>query len=341
MSKAKNFKYADVREYLVDTILFREPQIIYLETSIESLLKTVSKVLVADNEIFVFDNETRKICKFDMYGKIQKVLHNIGKGPREYRGIADFAVDTINKEVLVLCEFPYKIYIYDYDFNFVKEIRTQILYLELAVTEDRIYCRRAPFNDGQVNAFHVDVLDRSSGRIEKSILPVFTDKNIDYSKFTIGIGNLLTNNRRPMIAVPDRNYIYSLYEEGELEYTVNKLGFDDMTGIYNWTEADDYIFYKNDHALAVIYKEEKKLYAYKYGVFNSALNTTTNRMVTSNHENGLVCVMYADHAIKLREKINEYVEGNGKINDGNRNFLNFSAAIQEEDNPILFFYLMK
>lgn len=78
-------------------------RLIPLETTSESLLGTISKVVVDDNRLFVLDSRnTEKLAVFDFSGNHLFNIGSNGDGPDQYRGILDFTLDINKKEIYIL-----------------------------------------------------------------------------------------------------------------------------------------------------------------------------------------------------------------------------------------------
>ena len=264
----------------------------------------------------------------------------------EYRGVMDICIAPETKELYVLCDVPYKIYVYDYDFNFIREIKNDKLYLELAIYQDQIFCRNAPLDNNEIQPFHVDILNRITGEVERSLLPIVLPDGVSYQTLPLNKGSLLTSQgqRKPLISVPERNFLYSLTGEntGLPKYTFiphDSLG---ANGIYNATETANFVVFTRNSLISVLDKRKNTLWGYRYGVFNqSFLNASINRLVPSNLDNGILLALYPDH-IKLMEKsIVQALNENPKAEDVNTIFLNFAKTLQADDNPVLVMYKFK
>lgn len=345
-SKSTSFQGIHTDKFLVDTTLFSSPEIVFLETNIESLVQEVSKVLVSDSNVWVFDRKTSKVSKFNYRGGFIKNLQSIGRGPREYRKILDCVIDNERKELFVLCEYPYKIYVYDYDFNFIREIVNNRLYLEIAVLEDKIYCRSSPMSNDKMNAFHVEVKDRCSGDVLDYILPIITKGNkgkVDYQNISVDRGSLLTNGKELLISIPDRNFVYALKDKDYAgpKYTFSELSTTDdhqVKGIYNFVETDTYLFFKNNSTFCVANKDTNNLVKYEYGVFTYIFDGAMDRLVSSNYKDGLVFSVYPDFLLRVRNMILDHADEEMELN---YKMLNFASNITENSNPVLFFYKIK
>lgn len=69
--------------------------IIPLETTVESLLGTINKIVEFDEDYYVLSND-HWICRFDSEGRFISKLNRLGNGPGEYSYIGDFDVYDVN-----------------------------------------------------------------------------------------------------------------------------------------------------------------------------------------------------------------------------------------------------
>jgi hypothetical protein len=85
-----------------------------LETSIDGLIGTISKIKVTKSHIFVLTTKP-EVYVFYRNGKFLRQIGFRGKGPAEYNYISDIAIDEVNKEILVFATLPNKALIYSFD----------------------------------------------------------------------------------------------------------------------------------------------------------------------------------------------------------------------------------
>jgi len=90
-----------------------------LETSDSCLLSWIEKIIFANNLIFIFDGNLDKIFVFDMFGKFQNEIGQIGQGPDELLSVCGFYVNEEKKYVGVLDILKHKIFRYSFDGNLI------------------------------------------------------------------------------------------------------------------------------------------------------------------------------------------------------------------------------
>ncbi|MCF8223390.1 MAG: 6-bladed beta-propeller [Bacteroidales bacterium] len=100
----RNEYYIDVEN--VDKVsfydIFREIEIIPLETNISSLIGSIGKVQFDENKYYVLDKEIFSILVFSEDGSFINRIRKIGRGPGEYTLLEDFVVNPFTGELELL-----------------------------------------------------------------------------------------------------------------------------------------------------------------------------------------------------------------------------------------------
>ncbi|MBS4012806.1 MAG: 6-bladed beta-propeller [Bacteroidetes bacterium] len=78
---------------------FKEVNYIPLETTEEALLRSINKVIMYEDYLFVSDN--RFVYQFDDKGNFIRKIGTEGSGPGEFIGMIRFTIDPVNSEVLI------------------------------------------------------------------------------------------------------------------------------------------------------------------------------------------------------------------------------------------------
>ena len=122
-----------------DTAYFKTPQVVVLETTDESLLSEISRIITDDNLLFIFDNQLDQLFVFDVTGKFIHKINRKGQGPKEYVQVCDFTIDTENKQIILSADRPAKLMYFTYDGSFIKEDNLPDYYHELVNDGSYIY----------------------------------------------------------------------------------------------------------------------------------------------------------------------------------------------------------
>ena len=101
---------------------FKKIAIIPLETTNESGINRIDKIVRDNDKFFILDKKQKAILIFNQRGKFIKKLKQIGKGPGEYQYLQDFEINRFTKNIELLEPWG-TISVYDTLFNFVERYR--------------------------------------------------------------------------------------------------------------------------------------------------------------------------------------------------------------------------
>jgi len=96
-------------------------QYIKLQTTEESLIGTISKLVIEGERIFIHDRTGDQIVSFDLKGNYLYKISGPGRGSNEYVRIHDFAVN--NDSLLIYDNLSMKILIYNSEGEFLRTVR--------------------------------------------------------------------------------------------------------------------------------------------------------------------------------------------------------------------------
>ena len=125
---------------LHDTLFFKSAKLIPLETTTDCLIRKIDKIYVVDDKMIIFDDRLDAVYLFDTKGNFITRIGARGQGPKEYIQITDIYVDAEKKEILLLCDIPYKIMFFNLDGKFIREFNTKKYYEGFSQIGDTILC---------------------------------------------------------------------------------------------------------------------------------------------------------------------------------------------------------
>ena len=102
----KNLKMSD---------LFSDIKYVKLETTSESLIQYINRVVDLDGNLLVADRDNQSLLLFGKDGRFIKKIVGQGKGPGEYSKMYDVAVDKEGRRLFVLDAYAQSVLIYDFD----------------------------------------------------------------------------------------------------------------------------------------------------------------------------------------------------------------------------------
>ncbi|MDH6314128.1 hypothetical protein M2137_002922 [Parabacteroides sp. PFB2-10] len=358
----KTISLSSIEDSLQDTIYFKPPQIVVLETNEESLLAEITRVYMDDDVLFVYDKPSEKIFMFDISGKYLNRIDCKGEGPREYVQITDFTVDTIKKEIILLCAIPKKRMYFTYNGVFVKEEKHSDYYSQIATDGDYIYFEKNVLTED----YQINILNEKTGKTQKEL------KSIDIKNYFYAHGNSLNRGINILYVRRYDNTIYEL-SNGKITETYHvdfqKHSFPDWlikeeetTVISNECRSHEYVFSMtnvSDHEnylmfysnIGVFLYDKRKdiLTGYRemrhslwdvigdYPLpFYSPLENT-NKIVYSFNDPSFI-KQIADNISIRPENVNKLSNINPKFIE---EILSIGGRMTEDNNPILFIYEFK
>ena len=110
----------DLSEF-VDSVKF-----IRLETTEESLINGINKVLFIDKEIVIADHRGGKILVFDAEGRYIRKIADRGRGPGEYLSITSCNYDNTREILSIYDGIGQKLLLYRTDGEFIKDIPVKV-----------------------------------------------------------------------------------------------------------------------------------------------------------------------------------------------------------------------
>lgn len=330
---------------LVDTDLFDKFTIIPLETNNDNLFKKIDRITINNERIYLFDNNTEQILIFDIKGKYINTIHQIGQGPGEYISIMDFCLDEKNKEILLLCDVPYKLMKYSLEGKFISDITFSNLYGELSMDSGNIYCVLNEAKDKyELGCFDENMKSKFKG------LSVRRGINVDcyYSGKSLVKSNKLIYTRRfdPALYYVSCDCIekkivfnfgkYQVTDDLQYEKDCYKLfqaakNKDCIYSITNVVESDRYIIFTTNLGLCVYMKETNELKGYNM-IHNSNLNMGNNIYYPNEGDKNTIITSFEPASLAYYD--DKAIESNSILRD-------LMKKVKYDDNPILIVYRFK
>lgn len=325
---------------------------IRLETNDKSLLRMISRICVDDDLYFIFDESLSKIVLFDKEGNYVNHIYKVGQGPGEYSQLSDIYVDTIEKQIVLLCDRPEKIMFFNYEGEFIKEKYLNILYRQIASDNEYIYLDN-PFHTELENS-QIIILNRE-GDIVSYGLPLLPNPGINL----MAPGNTFTKNSTINCVRRFDNSIYELKngivnQRYNIDFKQHNLPENIFEGIqtptqlhdlarekgyiycmFNISEGEKYIFVNTNIGIFILDKEKNEIQEIDF-IKNPFIPAYTKSNFPINNTNGIFACIYSSYIFnEHKEKIQN---GTSKLNEKQREFV---LSVKEEDNPILFLYQLK
>ena len=333
--------------YLHDTTVLKFIRIVKLETMEKSFLRKIDKIYVHHDTIFVFDKSLNKIFIFNPEGKYLSSIQRLGKGPFEYLNAMDFCLDTVKRQIILLCDRPYKFIRFDFNGNPIKEYSINELFLNIAIDDNWIYCNRPDeINRTKNDHYEFVFLDMGFNVLSNSIPTRKITNTVFYRGNCLSSSKSVYYTRRFENAIyqVERNTISQKYiidfakysmpayliEKNAIEFSKIVRDREYVYSILNVLETDHHLLFGTNLGIFVYHKSNKKMKGYK-SVFNTKIKMGTNSFLPVGcSDNWLVTFIKPEILTMIKEKGSD-----------NREALNLAKDVDEEDNPILCFYKLK
>jgi hypothetical protein len=98
---------------------FNDRKLVVLETTSESLISQINRLIVFENKYYIFDQKGKSVFIFNESGKFLTKIQRIGNGPGEYIQATDFTIDAENRQIILLCDIPNCLMYFDMDGKFL------------------------------------------------------------------------------------------------------------------------------------------------------------------------------------------------------------------------------
>lgn len=188
-----------------------EIKYVCLETKDECLLHGVmymTEIKCTNSDIFILDKN--EILRFNNEGKYLNHIGKSGNGPGEYSSIYYFIVNEKNKEI-VLCEiYGKRLMFYDFNGNFVKEVKIDVPMRSMELlTDSMLVCQSSNIKISPSLYF----CSLNTGEMTKVLAP-------PYQKY-IGVNYSIVSNEMPR---KYNNEAYFNSDYTDTIFSVNKNG---------------------------------------------------------------------------------------------------------------------
>ena len=328
--------------------LWRYSKPVFLETTSESALSMISKVVLWNGRIFVSDNRYDKICVFDTAGKFLWNIRRVGRGPGEYIGMTDFVIDPDREELIIYADKPYKLIHCGVQGDFRYESRLpDALFKELAFTEKYLVA----INSQQM--FPADYLSLIERGREDGFVKIPFERPIPFNTYSIG-RQLVVSDHLNFTCRYD-NTVYRLdgkeivpwfqIDFGEKNFPASRLNvqltqeeFWDLLvkgyvySVTNVTEDGKTVYFTtNLSGLGKIDLEGRQT-TYLRSLKDGRLGVFLGEMLAVEHVGGHPVVGFSQTLQQLKLSVSDRGNSTDSV------FLSRVRTAREDDNPVLFFY---
>lgn len=327
--------------------LFSDIELIPLETTSESLVREVSKIIPFKDRYYILDQARRRLFVFDHKGNFLFVINDQGDGPNQYINMSDVAFDRLNEKIVVLSAQNQALYFYDMDGNYLDKKRLPDIatgaYVSLQILNKDTICfytadplnklkfysfsQDTIFCESQVNESKGDIFTRNRFSIQGSYCNALNNTVYSLEKgfltelYSWDFGDM--NNSVEELEYPVRwskevliKYRDDIYNSKQVNYVILEHGQSDLYRYAHLIRKNKSVHLFNDRhtGKTILFEETKEGVKFAPIYFGNDC---------------LICPVYSDPECLLPECISD--DSQKKI----------QTSISEEDNPLLVRYNFK
>jgi hypothetical protein len=340
--------------FLLTEDYFNNRKIVRLETTDESLISQINRLIVFDGKYYIFDHQGKSVFVFDELGKFIAKIKQIGKGPGEYLQITDFTIDTKNKQIILLCDIPNCLMYFDLDCKFLKQEKRENYDHYISANQNSLFFGSFLTNNGHY-------IKIRNGNKYSEFLPI--EKHVITKDFYSSHPNIIRSNSVFFFKVYD-NTVYELDSDNIIAKYKMDFGTkavdksfiekNDMETIIMTTCDNDWICRINDFrecdnyltfgfwpfTRIVIYDKKKKTSIIFSQLYDSEIGLYLNDMI--GHDGDGSDMIFIVNPRLFKNNILQIK--NMKVAVKNQTYLKYKEVAEnltENDNPILMVYSMK
>lgn len=333
--------------------LIKEIKVVPLETTDESLLDDIYKIIVTDSNIYIHDRfKGGGVAIFDQNGGFIKRLSH-GQGPGEIYRLYDVSYDSEKRE-LVLYQHPFLLF-YTSNGKFIEQKRLPFGFYNFHVIPDGyVFKTLHPGGNqhlGKFKDYTLLVTDKNF-KLKSAALPFYFGHisyigyNYLYNNYTFNVTQNLVDTIYQYTSTTnqlDSKFVLNFKDkklpdkflEGstqEFEDAIKNNNYYFFLGEYLETEHQDAFFLKNSHTgfKTVIYrdKKSKKLTGGTHAIYDSEKQIPSIGFPTASYRNYFISLHYPSSSDSLLFNSMFLSEKDKKI----------IANMKEDDNPLLIFF---
>jgi hypothetical protein len=340
-----------IEDSLIDTVFFKPPHIVALETieseAGSSLIGRIRKIATDDDYIFILDQQVMQLLVFDINGKFIKQISKIGQGPEEYVQLINFTLDTVAKQIILLCAIPTKLMYFSYDGKLLKQENNDMVYMGMVKDNEYLYCENVSNILMKEGDFQFTVKN-TKNNTEETVLPQVVDiHNNAYNN-----GHALTKGRSTINYV--RRFDNSIYRlrDGKVEniYTIDFKRYwapeslkneEEPMNVFNSCHENNYIFSMtnvvNTHHFLIFHTERA---IFVYDKYTKVLKGYKNVINKHLHENSYLSYHPLESSDKIAFEVDPaFIRISSNLHD--EKLSEISGKLIPDSNPVLFIYDLK
>lgn len=332
---------------------FSSKNVIALETNENSIFSNIDRISLYDHKIFILDRKLNSVLVFKEDGSFLYKIKNIGRGPQEYSGLMDFTIDKKNKNIILYTHRPYGLYIHNMDGSFIKKVKLNDLYMNIASIDGKIIFLNKELKKEHLLFDYDIVKDKMEGFLKIS------GRDETYSHYGIG-SPMLVKDRNIHLSFPYSETIYELNKKGlkakyYVDFGAQKMPDDIYKTKKNFKELFEF-GKANDYGYGICdFRENKDYITFKYGLTNLVIyskKTKKSKIVKAIKNDDMIYGSYIAHdgndnnfvsqlpVMVFKKQMDIYKE-EGIWDKVPENIKQLDNLVTDNDNPLLLIYKFK
>ncbi|MBW6480117.1 MAG: 6-bladed beta-propeller [Bacteroidales bacterium] len=342
---------------ILDSVKF-----VQLELTEDSFIGEISKVVVFEDQIYIFDKLSYSLFVFDLNGNYIFKIANFGRGPGEYIQIDYFDIDFQKKQIVLTDLMSYSVLRYDLNGDFISQQKIPFWIEAITPTFDGGFALYSNYRR------NLDTFKKEYNLLLLDSMMHITDAWFSYNssnfinpviKFPLsGSGTFYTYNNEPYFFSPLKRTVYQITREGLKRVYYFEGAFFDKTYLNRKDELKKYLetgdffsFYSIHETDRYLISNLKKfpsihtcLYSKDSGnticsaIFTAgAINFPV--LISATYDDWMISIIHPDYLLNWRKNM----EFNNSVSENNFARLKQETAnlITLNDNPLLMFYRLK
>jgi hypothetical protein len=353
----------DMERISLTDIYAENIEYIPLETNSESILSKINKFFSSGNDFFICDYGG-EILRFNTHGEFLGKIGALGKGPNEFIVVSSIAVDNQNNNVFILSSPESKIYVYNFDGEYVNTIRCSETISDIYFIDNMILCYSKNRNCSVEHSFEIiDV----NGEIIKYYPNIYRCSPIGMSRsFMSEISFYLFNNELHIKELFSDTVFHLKFPYFEGKYIIDRKNkrpnptirenFGDIEQLKGLNymyifdrkifEFSNFIyyqgFYKQNDCFTIFSKKEQELrYPFQNsGIINDLDNGPEFWIQASFDKNHAISWVFA-HQLKAHVASDAFKNSTPKYPEKKKELERLAKSLSENDNPVLMIVKLK
>ncbi len=218
---------------------FNDYRLVVLETLDSSLIADITKLIITDTHIIIFDARQMRILLFDEEGHYLRQIGEKGPAPHEYSYINDIQYEASTQLIYVHERFQNKFFIYNLEGELIKKSEKCVVSFNYFFKSDSGFWVYSCFKENNPEGHNLILLDDDLQTIKAAYFP-----QKDFINIASGTTFTVDENENGYFFYPSSNIIYKLDKEEAIPFCTIDFGKKTMPYDYIIT-LDDHLEYDN------------------------------------------------------------------------------------------------